>query len=108
MFRNYVVLEKDLEQVNFIKIRIQGIWNCPNQDQEVGAKHINETKMFQMSCREPMEPIDKEARDLIDLEDVLESEHCNESTYHTEDVNDENIEQISDHIEPPLPDLLLD
>ena len=51
-------------------MRIQGIWDCPNQDQEVGTKHINETKMFQMTYWEPMEPIDEEAGDLVDLEDV--------------------------------------
>ena len=80
MFRNSVALEKDPEQVNFIKMRIQGIWDCPNQDQEVGAKHINETEMFQMTSREPMEPIDEEVGDLVELEDVLESEHTNDST----------------------------
>ena len=37
------VVQEDPEQVNFIKMRIQGIWDCPDQDQEVGAKHINET-----------------------------------------------------------------
>ena len=54
MFRNSVALEKDPEQVNFIKMRIQGIWDCPDQDQEVGAKHINETEMLQITSREPM------------------------------------------------------
>ena len=53
MFRNSVALEKDHEQVNFIKMRILGIWDCPEQDQEVG--------------------------DLVDLEDVLESEHTQET-----------------------------
>ena len=38
-------------------MRIQDIWDCPDRDQEVGAKHINETEMFQMTSREPMEPI---------------------------------------------------
>ena len=57
MFRNTVVREKDSKQVNFIKMWIQGIWDCPDQDQEVGAKHINGTEMFQMTSREPMEPI---------------------------------------------------
>ena len=71
MFRNSVALEKDPEQVNFIKMRIQGIWDCPDQDQEVGAKHINETEMFQMTSRELMEPLDEEAGDLGDLEDVV-------------------------------------
>ena len=56
-------------------MRIQGIWDCPNQDQEVGAKHINETEMFRMTSREPMESIDEERGDLVDLEDALGSEH---------------------------------
>ena len=46
MFRNSVALEKDSEQVNLIKMRIQGIWDCPDQEQEVGAKHINETEII--------------------------------------------------------------
>ena len=58
MFRNCVALE-DPEQVNYINMRIQGFWDCPDQDQEVRAKHINETKRFQITSREPMEPIDE-------------------------------------------------
>ena len=46
MFRNFVALEKDPEQVNFIKMRIYGIRDFPDQDQEVKAKYINETEMF--------------------------------------------------------------
>ena len=46
------------------------MWDCPDQDHEVGAKHINKTEMFQMTSREPMEPIDEEAGVLGDLEDV--------------------------------------
>ena len=80
MFKNSVALEKDPKHVNFIKMRIQGIWDSLDQDQEVGAKHINETEMFQMTSREPMEPIDEEAGDLVELEDVSESEHTNDST----------------------------
>ena len=49
LFRNSVALEKDPQQVNFIKMRVQGIWDCPDQDQEVGAKHIKEIEMFQMT-----------------------------------------------------------
>ena len=42
LFRNCVALEKDLDQVNFIKMRIHGIWDYYlEQDQEVGEKHIN-------------------------------------------------------------------
>ena len=46
MFQNCVALEKDPTKVNFIKMRITGILDCPDQDQEVGAKHINEKEMF--------------------------------------------------------------
>ena len=61
-------------------VRTQGIWDCPDQDQEVGAKHINETKMFQMTSRETMEIMDEEAGDLVDLEDESEFEQTHEST----------------------------
>ena len=44
MFHKCVALE-DPELVNVIKMGIQGIWDCPDQDQEVGTKHI-ETEMF--------------------------------------------------------------
>ena len=108
MFRNSVALEKDPEQVNFIKMRIQGIWDCPDQDQEVGAKHINEIEMFQMTSREPMEPIDEEAGDLGDLEDVSESEHTQETTDHTDEEKGENPDQRVSPEEPVVPDLLLD
>ena len=108
MFRNFVALEKDPEQVNFIKMRIQGIWDCRDQDQEVREKHINEIEMFQMTSREPMEPIDDEIGDLVDLEDVSESKHTHDSTENTKDANKDNLEQITNLEEPPLPDLLLD
>ena len=89
-------------------MRIQGIRDCPNQEQEVKAKHINETEMFQMTSRELMEPMDEEARDLVDLEDISESEHAHDSTKCIEDANEDNVEQIVDPLEPPLLDLLLD
>ena len=66
-------LEKDPSQINFVKMTILGIQGCPDQDQEVGTEHINETKMFQLTSRESMELID-EGGDLVDLEDVLQSE----------------------------------
>ena len=69
LFKNCVALEKDPSQVNFIKIRIQGIWDCPDRDQEVRAKHINEIEMFQLTCKEVMEPINNGGK-LIDLENV--------------------------------------
>ena len=100
MFRNSVPLEKDPEQVNFIKIRIQGIWDCPDQDQEVGAKHVNETEMFQMT----REPIDEEVGDLGDLEDVSESKHTQETTDHTDEEKWDNPDQRVSLEEPDVPD----
>ena len=81
------------EQVNLIKMRIQGIWDCPNQDQEVGAKHINETEMFQMTSGEPMEPIDEEVGDLGNLENVSEFEQTQQSADHTEKEKGDNPDQ---------------
>ena len=93
MFRNCVAMEKDHEQVNYIKMRIQGIWDCPDQDQEVGAKDINENERFQMTLREPMEPIDEEVGDLVDLEDVPDSEHMHSSAEQTIDAIEDHLEQ---------------
>ena len=76
-------------------MRIQDIWDCPDQDQEVGAKHINETEMFQLTSREPMEPIDK-GGDLVDLEDVLQSEQMLDSTELTKEANADMTQQSAD------------
>ena len=89
-------------------MRISGIWDCLDQDQEVGAKHINETEMFQMTSREPMEAIDEEAEDLGDLEDVSESEHTQATTDHTDEEKGDNPDQRVSPEEPGVPDLLLD
>ena len=40
LFRNTVALEKDDEHISFINMRIRSLRECPNQDEEVGAKHI--------------------------------------------------------------------
>ena len=40
LFRNIVALEKDKEQVSFINMRIKVLWECPDQEEEVAAKHI--------------------------------------------------------------------
>ena len=108
MFNNYIALEKDSEQANFIKMRIQGIWDCPNQDQQVGAKHINETQRFQMTFREPMEPIDKEARDLVELEDVSEFKNTNVLTQRTDEADEDNPDERANLEEMALLGLLLD
>ena len=86
-------------------MRITGIWDCP--DQEVGAKHINETEMFQMTSREPMEPIDEEAGELVDLEDVTQFEHTSDSGEPGDDTNKNSLEQSAPE-EPSVPDLLID
>ena len=108
MFKNSIALEKEPEQVNFIKMRIQGIWDCSDQDREVGAKHINEIEMFQMTSQEPMELIDEEAGDLGDLEDVSESEQTQESANHTEEEKGDNPDHCASPIQLVVPDLLLD
>ena len=46
LFRNTVALDKDKEQVSFINMRIKALWECPDQDKEVGAKHIAEGERF--------------------------------------------------------------
>ena len=72
MFRNFMALEKGSKQVDFIKMTIQGIWDCLDQDQEVEAKCINKLERLQLTSLEPMEPIDEEAWDLVDWEEVIE------------------------------------
>ena len=89
-------------------MRIQGIWDYPDQDQEVEAQHINETKRFQMTLREPMEPIDEESGHLVDLEDVSESKHTHDSTEHVGNANEDHLEQSTLPEEPAIPDLLID
>ena len=99
-------IEKDPDQVNFIKMRIQGIWDYPDQDQEVGAKHINETEMFQLASREPMEPINEEGCDLVDLEDAPGSDQIQDSVEETEHVDATPL--LVDLGEQPIPDLLME
>ena len=56
--------------MSFIKIRINGIWGCPDADQEVGAKLVGETERFQTASREPMPPLQaNEASELGDPDD---------------------------------------
>ena len=63
-------------------MRIQGIWDCPDQDQEVGV--------------------------LGDLEDVSESEQTQESAAHTEEDKGDNPNQSASHVQLAVPNLLLD
>ena len=71
LIRNTVALEKDEEQVSFINIRIKALWECPDQDEEVGAKHIADTERFQQASHESIPPLVDEPKDLINLDDDL-------------------------------------
>ena len=42
LFRNSDALEKEEVQVSFINMWIKALWECLDQDEEVGAKHIAE------------------------------------------------------------------
>ena len=64
--------------------------------------------MFQMTSREPMEPVVEEAGDLVELEDVLEFEHTNDSIERTDESNEDNLDEGANAEEPALPNLLLD
>ena len=52
-------------------MRIKALWECPDQDEEVGAKHIADTERFQAASREPIPPLAGEPGELIDLDDEL-------------------------------------
>ena len=71
LFHNSVALEKDEEQVSFINMRIKALWECFNQDEELGAKHIADTERFQQAFRDLIPPLGDEPKELIDLNDGL-------------------------------------
>ena len=100
--RNTVALEKDDEQVKFINMRIKSLWECPDQDEEDGTKHVPDTERFQTASREPVPPLANEPGELIDLDDDLREDPtidslsgvdtpeaiCEESSQRDEDDND--------------------
>ena len=47
------------------------MWECPNQDEDVGAKHIADTERFQRDSREPIPLLVGEPGELIELDDEL-------------------------------------
>ena len=61
-----------------------------------------------MTSIEPMEPVDEEEGNLVDLEDVSESKHIHNSVACTEYANEDNLEQSVDPEEPVILDLLMD
>ena len=65
LFRNIVALEEHEEQVCFINMQFKSLWECPNQDEEVRAKHIVDTD------HEPIPPLASERGELIELDDEL-------------------------------------
>ena len=93
LFRNCISLEKDEAQVSFIKMRINGIWECPDADQEVGAKHVGDTERYQLASREPMPPLANEAGDLGELKD----EPICDSTLHG--AGEDQTEEHSNHVD---------
>ena len=59
-----------------------------------------------MASREPMEPIDEEGGDLVDLEDAPGSEHIQDSA---EDIEHVDVAPLSvDLGEQPVPNLLME
>ena len=104
LFRNCISLEKDDAQVSFIKMRINGIWECPDADQEVGAKHIGDTERFQSASREPMPPLGTEAGELGELED---EPPCDSSRHGEEDEPDSSnpAEEDTTNVEEEAKDL---
>ncbi|KAH7404473.1 hypothetical protein KP509_15G027200 [Ceratopteris richardii] len=88
MFRHCIAMEKDDAQVSFIRMRINGLNECPDEDQEVGRKHIADTERFQPASREPVPPLADEPRDMADLEEpILEQERQDRCSNVPEDPN---------------------
>ena len=55
-----------------------------------------------------MEPIDEDAWDLVDLEDVSESEQILNSIVCTENANEDDLQHPTGSEEPVIADLLID
>ena len=52
-------------------MRIKALQECPDQDDEVGAKNLVDTERFQPASREPIPPLAGEPGELIELDDEL-------------------------------------
>ena len=71
LFHNSVAVEKDEEQVSFINMRLKALWECLDQDGEVGAKHIADTERFQQASPASIPPLRDEPGELIELDNDL-------------------------------------
>ena len=47
-------------------MRIKGLRECLDMDEEVGAKHMTNIEHFQLASREPIPPLVGELGELID------------------------------------------
>ena len=50
-------------------MQINGIWEVPNADQEVGGRHVGHTKKYQLASSEPMQELAYESWELGKLDD---------------------------------------
>ena len=50
-------------------MRINGILECPDVDQEVGAKHIGDSERVQTASHKPMPPLASEVGEFGELND---------------------------------------
>ena len=66
-------------------MRINGIWECPDADQEVGARHVGHTEKYQLASSEPMPPLANESGELGELEDEPMHDLLGEENVHVDD-----------------------
>ena len=52
-------------------MRIKALWECLDQDEEVGTKHIADTERFQTASWDPIPPLAGEPREPIELDDEI-------------------------------------
>ena len=90
---NSVALEKDEEQVSFINMRIKALWECPDQDEEVGAKHIAEGERFQAASLEPIPPLAGEQGELLEDPNVASLTKEDAETQNSEGSSQNNSEE---------------
>ena len=106
LFRNTVALEKDEEQVVFINMRIKALWECLDQDEEVGAKHIVDTEKFQPASREHIPLLAGEPGELIELDDELIEDLMVAQLSHEDSTHIAEVTSIMDKEDNDVDDLI--